>query len=268
MSKSTASFLNLLLTFFLTVCLGDPTPAVAAPPGGNSPNASPQAGMPPPGDIPAIWLRQTNVFLGNYTVTISNDGICLKSIDRLGFTLVSHAPDWVVNVYRTDDKVFHSQPFKAFSQSGLSSDIITKRFDRVIDGLPTRSRLGKLDCTRVVGYEQILEFLPLGKRAPQIETIIFSAVKTPTNGGIPLYYGRHSKGKDWMTGLKEDAHKDIIKTFEAKEVRVSPKTFALPSGYKRVKSIQEALCSQENRAGADDFKEMFDIGKDKRGATK
>jgi hypothetical protein len=254
---------TLVRALFLIACLFIVTSALAAPPSGVSAGTTEPPGMPPPGDIPAIWLKQSNVFLGNYTMTISDDGICLKSIDRLGFTLIAHAPDWTVNIYRTDDKVFYSQPFKGFSQSGLSSDIVTKRFDRMMDGLPSKSHFGKFACTRVVGYEQILEFLPLGKRAPQIESIIFSAVKTPTNGGIPLYFGRHAKGRDWITGLREDVHKELIKTFEAKDVKVSPKTFALPTGLKQVKSIQEALCSKESRVGAEDFKDIFEINRDR-----
>ena len=242
--------------------------------------ATARAAEPPIGktqntqQVKALQLKQTFFFAGDSVITIAPTAIRFTNVGKLKFTLIASAPDWQITVFRDDDKTYYIESLDSLASTGLWADILVKRHERIWNS-PTRAanvKFMQFISKRISAGGQVLEYLPTqGLTAPQVAEILYAIYKTPINGGIPLYFSKRINGVDWISQMKEnDLHREILRTNGAKTISVSSSIFKCPSGYRRVKAMQEVLCSLASRNSCDDFGDIFEAGtnSDKKGPTK
>lgn len=220
--------------------------------------------------IPALKLTQSHDFWGVSETIVSLQGMRLENKGRMHFTVVASRPSWAVTVFRDDDKVFIRESLEELESTGLVSEFLVVKKRRLFDGRGSKftSKIGEFSISEVRGPREQFAYLPLGKlAAPEVERILYTVFKQPTNGGIPIKYGRVQKGVDWMTGLKRGGQiRNVLFTSDIKRVMVSPAEFEPPVGYRMAASVQEVLMSKVSRDASGDMDEIFEIGGKKRGA--
>jgi hypothetical protein len=213
----------------------------------------------------ALQLDQTHSFLGKCQLTVSTTGIRIESKDRLGFVLVSKAPNWQVTVFRNDDKTYYTQSYKAFCESGMISGFIMKPTERIV-GSPTRALTTKMlnmSVKSIVEENCSLKYLKQGvDYAEQAERIIHAAYKIPTNGGIPVYYVKRYDSKDLLTGVQSKYRSEtILNTSKIQVVQCGDSIFNAPTGYKLAKSVLETITGDSTRSSDAAFTELLEMGR-------
>lgn len=216
--------------------------------------------------MPAVKLVQKHNYWGDMETIVSQQGVRINNKGRWGYCLVAKTPDWKVTVFRDDDKTYYSKDLKQFMQSGIVSDLLVKKQERITPpgGLVTTRKLGDALVKDIRRQRSEYSYLPLtGIAAPQVESILYESFKVSTNGGIPLrQYKIVQGGVDWMTGLDSAGdERMLLNTRKIERVKVPISIFDAPSGYARSKSVQEVLLSKKGRDASGDFDEMFEIGK-------
>lgn len=216
--------------------------------------------------VSALRLAQRHNYWGDMETIVAEQGVRINNKGRWGYSLVAKKPDWKVTVFRDDDKTYHSRELKQFLQGGIVSDMMVKKQNRVTPpgGLETTRKLGDALVKDIRRQRSEYSYLPLkGIAAPQVESILYEALKVTTNGGIPLrQYKIVQGGVDWMTGLNSAGdERMLLNTRKIERVKVPISTFDAPSGYSMSKSVQEVLLSKKGRDASGDFDEMFEIGK-------
>lgn len=228
--------------------------------------------VPPPayGREGALRLYQTHTFMGRCQLTVSAHGIRIENQDKLKFVLVAKAPDWRVTVFRNDDKTYFSQSFKEFQSTGLLSGFVMVDRPRLLATSQFTKSTFKFcgyNITRLIGRNSTFKYLPLGNIAPQVENIIFTAYKIPTNGGLPVTYIKAQSGRDYTTGISEEGHLEtLLDTSKIEGTVDDPKLFLAPSGYKKAKSVGVVVVGSAARNESGDFQNLFEmrpIGKQK-----
>ena len=211
----------------------------------------------------ALRLQQVHSFLGRCQLTVAENGVRIENTDQSKFVLVAKAPDWRVTVYRTDDKVCFSQSLKDFQATGMISGFVLPVTDRILDPKAlskTKTKLFGYDVTSLLTKKASLKYLERGKIAPQVDEIVFCAYKTPTNGGIPVYYRKISRERDYYTDSKQEVHQDtLIATSKIEAVPYNTSLFTAPVGFKSAKSIQEIVAGSGAKAKTADFQELFEM---------
>jgi hypothetical protein len=214
--------------------------------------------------VSAMEVVQTHSFLGTNDLIVSQVGLRLQNKGRLGFTLVSSAPDWRVTVFREDDKTYYGLTLDQFERTGLWPDIAGMRYERTLGDVSSAGKIKVLGwpARYVSRYGRRVDYLSIdGSAARQIESIIYAAYKVPTNGGICLQFVKTGDGKDWITGLDQTGQKQtILATQSIKSLVVSRDIFRAPTGYQAVKSMQQVFSSTASRDSTKDMDQIFDEG--------
>ncbi|MBS1999119.1 MAG: hypothetical protein JSS86_22490 [Cyanobacteria bacterium SZAS LIN-2] len=223
----------------------------------------------PPGSVSALHLKQTHYYWDDTELYLSNVGLRLNNLGRMGFSLVAAAPDWEVTVFRQDDKTCVRQSLDSFARTGLVSDFLLKRSPRTFEQSVLARRdikFGKFPGRLYSNEREIFEFLPLAPyAAPPCERIIFTVYKIPTNRGIPMKCIKLLRGVDGLTGRDRTGDQRVyLVTRRIEMVNVSPEIFQAPKGYLASKSIQEVILSKENRSASGDLDELFEAHRSKR----
>ncbi|MBP9092007.1 hypothetical protein KBI23_13355 [bacterium] len=213
--------------------------------------------------IPAIRISQSHYFMGSKQVTIAPDAICIENTSQLRFVLVSRAPDWKVTVFRLDDKTYFTEDLKTFQDTGLLSDFLIGRKERMVLDRPLRAStmlLNGFKIERLTSPWTTMKFMKLdGVASPAIEKILYAAYKLPTNGGIPLAYtGTHGRA-DFITGMQNKGRRETnLDTSKIEKVSVAPSFFSPPSGLKRAASLRDVVSGHTNRKKGDAVDIMLD----------
>lgn len=213
----------------------------------------------------ALQLDQTHNFLGKCQLTISTTGIRIESKDRLGFVLVSKAPDWQVTVFRNDDKTYYTQSLESFCASGMISGFIMKPTERIV-GSPAKAMTTKvfnMNAKSIVEPKCSLKYLKQGVDfAEQAERIIHAAYKIPTNGGIPVHCVKRYDSKDLLSGVQSKYRSEtLLSTSKIQVVPCMVSIFNAPTGYKLSKSVLEIVAGDSTRSSDAAFKELFEMGR-------
>ncbi len=211
----------------------------------------------------ALRLDQTHSFMGRAQLTVSAKGVRLENKDKLKFILVAKAPDWRVTIYRNDDKTYFSESLKEFESTGLFSGFVMLLPGKHLRSTGfTRSSLdfcGR-EVIRMASRKATLKYMPLGYVAPEVETIVYAAYKTPTNGGLPLVYVKAHGGKDYTTGVSQEGQlESILDTTKIETTEDNPKLYAVPSGLKLVKNLGLVFAGSSVRNDSVDFQNLFDM---------
>jgi hypothetical protein len=211
----------------------------------------------------ALRLDQTHSFMGRGQLTVSAKGVRLENKDKLKFTLVAKAPDWRVTIFRNDDKTYFSESLKEFESSGLFSGFVMLPPGKHLR--PTGfSRSAFNFCGReaicMTSRKATLKYMPLGIVAPEAESIVYAAYKTPTNGGLPLVYVKAHGGKDYTSAASQHGRlENIIDTSKIETIEDNAKFYTAPSGYKLVKSLGLVFAGSSVRNDSVDFQNLFDM---------
>ena len=211
----------------------------------------------------ALQLDQTHSFMGRGLLTVSAKGVRLENKDKLKFILVAKAPDWRVTIYRNDDKTYFSESLKVFENTGLFSGFVMLPPGKHLRSTGfTRSSFNFCgrEAIRMTSRKATLKYIPLGNIAPEVESIVYAAYKTPTNGGLPLLYVKAHSGKDYTNGASQEGHlENIIDTSKIESVEDNPNLYTAPSGYKLVKSLGLVFAGSSVRDDSVDFQNLFDM---------
>ena len=211
----------------------------------------------------ALRLNQTHTFMGRCQLTVSAHGIRIENKDKLKFVLVAKAPDWRVTLFRNDDKTYFAQSLKEFQNTGLMSGFVMVDRPRLLRGGEFAKSTFKFcgyDVFRWTSRNSTFKYLPLDKVAPQVESIVFTAYKVPTNGGLPITYVKAQSGRDYTTGMSEEGHLEtLLDTTKIESVADDPKLFLAPSGYKKAKSVGVVFVGAAARNESGDFQNLFEI---------
>lgn len=207
----------------------------------------------------AIELKQVHDFLGPTRVLISSSGILLENTGRMAFSVVSSAPDWIVTVYRKDDKKYFSESFSEFERNGLWSDLLSKRYakeNHLTGSLTTVNRDG-FPIVRIVAPKRALEYFPRRDLPTQIEAFLRTIYKVPTNGEIPISFEKIG-GRTDITGLvRKGENYNPLKTTSIKTVTVNPTVFAKPQNFRLIKDVRSLLVGQNDRKRCEDIDVLF-----------
>lgn len=211
----------------------------------------------------ALRLEQTHSFMGRAQLTVSAKGLRLENKDKLKFILVAKAPDWRVTIYRNDDKTYFSESLKEFESTGLFSGFVMLPPGKHLRSTGfTRSSFNFCgrEVIRMTGSKATLKYIPLGNVAPEVESIVYAAYKTPTNGGLPLVYVKAHGGKDYTSGASQEGHLEkIIDTSKIETIEDNPKLYIVPSGLKLAKSLGLVFAGSSVRNDSVDFQNLFDM---------
>lgn len=223
-------------------------------------------GAEPSHQVPVLKLKQTHYYWGESEVYLSMQGIRIDNRGRMHFSLVAAAPKWDVTIYRTDDKTCVHETLDQFKATGVVSEFLVKKHDRTIESQAkekTDIKVGKLSGRRFTNARVLFEYIPLAKyAAPQVEDVIYTVYKLPTNGGIPTKYLKRLHGTDWLSGFQRDGSaKTFITTQSVDLTKISPDLFIPPTGYRVAKSVQEVLLSKDNRDASGDLDVFFESNK-------
>ncbi|MDQ5936816.1 MAG: hypothetical protein QG574_4156 [Cyanobacteriota bacterium erpe_2018_sw_21hr_WHONDRS-SW48-000092_B_bin.40] len=212
--------------------------------------------------IPAVRFYQTHYFMGTEQLTVSQNAMRLDNTAQLRFTLLAKAPDWKITIYRPDDKTYFTEDLKEFQETGLLSDLLIGRKDRIVTDRPMRAStmmLNGFKIERLTSPWTTMKFIKLdGIGAPQTETILYATYKLPTNGGIPLtFVGTHGS-VDFITGMKNKGSRETnLDTTKIEKVTVPANFFSLPPGLKKAASIRDVVSGRNNRNQSEAVDEMF-----------
>lgn len=211
----------------------------------------------------AIKLDQTHGFMGRGQLTVSAKGVRLENKDKLKFKLVAKAPDWRVTIFRDDDRTYFSESLKEFQGSGLFSGFVMFLKSRYLSAARYKKSnikfLGR-DAFLWTGKGQKLKCLPFANLAPEAETIILAAYKTPTNGCLPLACVKAQSGKDYTTGASREGELEtILDTTKIESIEDNPKFYTVPSGYKLAKSLGLVFAGASVRDDSVEFQNLFDM---------
>ena len=218
--------------------------------------------------IPAIQMKQSHYFLGDHLVTAAKDAVRIENTGRFKFIVVARAPDWRINIFRNDDKTYFSESLKEFEETGLVSDFLVTRRDRYLDPRDFRSTPIKFlgaPAMRVTGRRRALKFMPLEKgAAQQVEQVIHSAYKLPTDGGLPLEETDTIDHPDFISGAGNKGRRETeLSTSSINQVTVAADIFALPKNYVKAKSVREVVAGSDVRKESVDAQDLFDAGRRK-----
>lgn len=219
--------------------------------------------------VPATKLSQTHSYWGDTETIVSMVGVRINNRGRMRYCLVAKSPDWNVTVFRDDDKTFYTQSLTQYMDTGILSNFIMKRKDRIIDSgiLPRDKKIGGVVVKQIKTPRTEICYLPIDHlAAPQVESVLYEAYRVPTNGGIPVRWTRKiAGGVDFMSGLDTRGdYRIFLSTKNIEHSMVSPNLFVVPKGYARTKSVQEVLISKMGRDASGDLDEMFEIGNKSR----
>jgi hypothetical protein len=201
--------------------------------------------------------------MGRCQLTVGAKGVRLENKDKLKFILVAKAPDWRVTIYRNDDKTYFSESLKEFESTGLFSGFVMLPPGKHLRSTGfTRSSFNFCgrEVIRMTSRKATLKYMPLGNVAPEVESIVYAAYKTPTNGGLPLVYVKAHGGKDYTNGASQEGHlENIIDTSKIESVEDNPNLCTAPGGYKLVKSLGLVFAGSSVRNDSVDFQNSFDM---------
>lgn len=211
----------------------------------------------------ALRLNQTHTFMGRCQLTVSAHGIRIENLDKLKFVLVAKAPDWRVTLFRNDDKTYFSQSLNEFQNTGLMSGFVMvdrPRLLKVGEYNKSSFKFCGHEVFRWTGRNSTFKYLPLGKVAPPVESIIFAAYKIPTNGGLPVSYVKAQSGRDYTTGVSEEGRLEtLLDTSKIESVADDPELFLAPIGYKKAKSVGVVFVGAAARHESGDFQNLFEM---------
>ncbi len=207
-----------------------------------------------------IRLYQTHEFFGTNQLTVSPEGFRMENTGRLKFVVVAKPPSWEVSIFRDDDKVFVTESLAKFEEAGLVSGFVLvakERFIREKNRKSTFNFSGK-KLVRITAKDQTLKYLPLNGLPPQIERLLYSAYKCPTQGGIPTGFIRTLLQRDYVTGMRNQGRIEItLDTTKIEDVVTNEKMFSVPPGYKKGISVREVVAGSSTRAKDVDFEALF-----------
>ncbi len=211
--------------------------------------------------IPAIKLSQIHFFMGKSEVTIAKDAIRIENTSKLRYILVAKAPDWKVTVYRPDDKTYFTQGIEIFRDTGLMSDLLIGRKDRVMRGKiyrHSKMKLDNFDIERLTSAWCTIKYMERGDIAEQVEWILYAAYKQPTNGGIPIFFDSAKISADFVTGMKGGGrHETTLDTTKITKVSVSPSIFTVPTGLKKAQSIRDVVAGSAAKREVEESDALF-----------
>jgi len=220
------------------------------------------------GMVDAVKLTQTHFYWGETETTVSQKGIRISNQGRQKFTLVAASPSWTVTIFRDDDRTYIRESLAQYESTGIVSALVLNKPERTerYKGLPQKMKIGDRLVDAIRGNREEFAKLPLGNiAAPEVERILSTTYRLPTDQGIPLFFTKKQQGIDRMSGLDKTGERRIyLKTSKIENIRVSPSIFTAPSGYRLCKSMQEVVLSKANREASGDFDEMFEAGQNSR----
>ena len=216
----------------------------------------------------AVKLTQMHFYWGETETTVSQKGIRISNQGRQKFTLVAASPAWTVTIFRDDDRTYVSESLKEYESTGIVNAMVLNKPERTeqYNGLPQKMKIGNTWVNVLRGNREEFANLPLGKiAAPEVERILSTTYRIPTDQGIPLFFTKKQKGIDRMSGLDKTGERRVyLQTSKIENIRVSPSIFTAPSGYRLCKSKQEVVLSKANREASGDFDEIFEAGQNSR----
>jgi len=213
----------------------------------------------------ALKFIQIHYFFGPTVVTIAKHAIRMDNIGRLKFSLVSKAPDWIITVFRDDDKTYFSESFKQLDDTGLVADFIIGRRDRYF---PKTEKFRKSTIS-IFGFQAdkyessstTFVCVPMSQvfNADQkIEDILQATYKLSTCGAIPLQNtGTRGPKNILETVSAEGSRETYLSTNKVIPVQVSSDIFDPPKGFKKAKSVREVVAGTNSRTKSRDVMDLF-----------
>lgn len=215
----------------------------------------------------ALKLYQKHYFYGTNELTIAADGMRLVNTGTLKFVVVARAPEWKINIYRPDEKIYFSESLSQLSDTGLVSNFLVGKRSRLPDRGPYRRSdfdFCGLKAVRLTAARETFKYLPLDRalNAPrQVEAAIYAIYKMPTNGGITLAFDAVSEHNDFLSGTNTiGSREQFISTSKIESLSVSPDIFNLPPGYKKADSVRTVVTGETGRRQSEEALETFGRG--------
>lgn len=214
--------------------------------------------------VAALKFTQKHYYWGETEFISAARGVRIDNHGRMSFSLTARPPQWQVVIFRNDDKTCFSENLKDFVDNSLLANFVLGRAPEQYDGGGKMRpvRMGQFLLRKAIGPEQTFAYLPLNELTPaQASSVASGFFKSPTNGGIPIYYSKKLVGRDWLSGLdRTGSYRLFLETSKIEKVTVDSALFEAPRGFRQCKSAQEVLVSKENRDMAGDMDVMFQSG--------
>jgi hypothetical protein len=208
--------------------------------------------------LDAIEMDQNHYFFGRCLTTFSKDAIKIQNLGNFKFILVAKAPDWTINVYREDEKKYFTESIKELTSTGLVNSYLVS--DKALNKerfRPIRSTMKFCDYEiwRYSCGPATLKVLPMTGYPGQLEPIVHSAMKMPTEGGLVLDYRALDTSKDFFGAGKTfiGGTQIYFSTRSMAARKVPADFFNLPKGYKKAASLREVVAGENVRKDSEEF---------------
>lgn len=197
-------------------------------------------------------LTQKSQTLGDQYVYISSSGMkCYNP--RIGFTLVSHAPDWNVTLYNEKTKVYFQTSVEEWSRNlsaqGMTSEMSSKGWNR--SGSSTICGLKATEYDMSGSKTALMKTRKGTRRAtisnakywvsdeirvpPQLAGLLAAAYGLPSMQNVPLRLACIDKGQN----------KTLLDTYRSQSASIPNSYYQVPNGMKLVKSEAEVMMTDE-----------------------
>lgn len=217
----------------------------------------------------AGWvLTQKSASLGDQYVYISPNGMkCVNP--RIGFAIVTHAPDWRLVMYNEKTKVFYQTTIDRWRQEmderGLHGQLQGSKWKKgargqvgdlkatqyLMVGAPELGRLpnGKLRKSKVTGAEYwISDDIQVPSR---LSELLSTAYGLPATQSVPLR----------LSVAEKDGNKNLLNTYRMQKTGIPVSYFECPQGFTQVQTDAEVMMTDEQRQLVDDMaKQLGDSG--------
>jgi hypothetical protein len=214
-----------------------------------------------PETVSALILRQRHIYLGDTKLALTPNAVRMDCLGKLHFSFISKAPTWDIVVFRTDDRLYHKQPFAEFCDQGLYSNIVMTMHDRMLP------KGGKRNKGQISGFtvQQVswptVKFAALDSKgyAPQVERVLHAAYRVPTEGQIPIKYEVVLSGRDWMTNLSEQGlRRSMLSTRKISRQNIPASEFQVPTGLALSKSVTRIVVGSTKKMEDTGVNVLFD----------
>jgi len=231
----------------------------------------PSLAVPQSTDFEYLFVQQ-QAFSGLHKIYWTPTALRIDCVTQ-GYTIVMHAPEYKLAIFRTDDKVYRNTTLQDFFHNYPYNPRKADQYKLRCLKLETTKRDG-LEIVRYRknehdGSMHDLYTVESPAVAPQVSDMLFAYYRMEPARGI-VYRTHWDRAKplhtrpgteSWQNSVinGETSKKDMVLTTEVKKLKYNPADFECPKGYKAV-SREELYTSKDQKRQAESLLDDLNIG--------
>ena len=210
------------------------------------------------------WVAcQTHKDLGKSKIYFAKNAIKIFN-ESWGYSILSKAPDWSVNIFRDDDKI----------EWKISRNQFYKTYPLDLKAMPTNhiglQRTRAIDASGAKSWSYLMGgqtfwFAEQFKAANEVDATISAYYGIRPQKGILTKYALtlnppKTSEASWLSGFERSGYIEYLTTLSLKEVPYNAKDFAAPIGYKTAKDPYTITTSKARKESGDEALRELGLG--------